>query len=223
MSKKECDRLKVLSTACEIGRTNAEVGRALGLSVRHVKRLKKALREEGPQGLAHGNRGRTPRHALSCELVTQVGSLYRSKYQSFNFSHFREKLEEMEGIEVSLPSVRRVLLAAGYRSPRKRRPPKHRSRRERRACEGALLQIDGSHHDWLEGRGPRMCLLAAIDDATGKVVGALSRQAEDAHSYFLLMREVIGRHGIPEAIYRDRYGVFQRNPKEAEDYSPQAK
>lgn len=217
MSKKECDRLKVLSTAAEMGRTNAEVAQGLGLSVRQVQRLKKALREEGPEGLAHGNRGRTARHALSPDVVVQVSSLYGGKYQAFNFSHFRDKLAEAEGMDLSPSCVRRILLGAGYRSPRKRRAPKHRSRRERRSCEGAMLQIDGSHHDWLEGRGPRMCLLGAIDDATGKVLGALFREHEDAHGYFLLMRAVVRRHGIPESIYRDRHGIFERDRKEREE------
>jgi transposase len=217
LSKKECDRVKVLSAAAEIGRTNAEIARALGLSVRQVQRLKKALREEGPAGLAHGNRGRTPWHALAEETISQVSELYVDKYQGFNFSHFRDKLVEAEGMDLSPSSVRRILLEAGYRSPRKRRPPKHRSRRERRSCEGAMLQLDGSHHDWLEGRGPRMCLLGAIDDATGKVSAALFRRQEDAHGYFLLMRAVVRGHGIPESIYRDRHGIFERDRKEREE------
>jgi transposase len=217
LSKKENDRVQVLVSAGESGRTNGEVARALGICVRQVQRLKKALREEGPAGLAHGNRGSIPKHALTQETAALVVYLYKTFYQGFNFTHFTEKLVEVEGTQVSRSSVRRVLLSAGYASPKKRRAPKHRSRRERRAYEGAMVQLDGSPHDWLEGRGPRMCLLGAIDDATGKVLGALFREHEDAHGYFLLMRQIAAKHGMPETVYRDRHGVFERNPKEPEE------
>jgi len=208
--------VRVLVSAGEIGRTNGEVALALGISVRQVQRLKKALAEEGPAGLAHGNRGNEPAHALPEEVAARVVELYETKYAGFNFSHYHEKLCEMEGIEISRPTVGRVLREEGHRSPRKRRPNKHRSRRERRACEGAMLQIDGSPHDWLEGRGPRMCLVGAIDDATGKVVGAVFREYEDSQGYFLMMRQVIRKYGIPETLYRDRHGIFERDPKEEE-------
>ncbi len=136
-----------------------QIAAALGLSVRQVQRLKKALREEGPVGLAHGNRGSEAAHGLPKDVAARVLELYETKYTGFNFSHFHEKLLEVEGIQVSSSTVGRVLRRAGHRSPKKRRRARHRSRRERRACEGAMLQLDGSPHDWLEGRGPRMCLL----------------------------------------------------------------
>jgi len=189
---------------------------AMGLSVRQVQRLKKALKEEGPAGLAHGNRGRSAAHAVSEEVAGQVVELYKDKYQGFNFSHFHEKLVEIEGVEVCRSTVGRVLKAAGYGSPRKRRGPKHRSRRERRSSEGAMLQLDGSPHDWLEGRGPRLCLVGAIDDATGKVPGAIFREYEDAQGYFLLMRGIVRKYGVPETVYRDRHGIFEREAKEQE-------
>ena len=131
-------------------------------------------------GLAHGNRGSEAAHALPEETVELVINLYKTKYTGFNFSHFHEKLTESEKIDISRPTVARILMGAGYISPKKRRANKHRSRRERKACEREILQLDGSPHDWLEGRGPRMCLVGAIDDATGKVAGAIFRQYEDA-------------------------------------------
>lgn len=217
MSKKENHRVQVLASAGESGRTNREIALALGVSVRQVQRMKKALVEEGPVGLMHGNRGSTARHALTPETAAQVVDLYKTEYLNLNFSHFTEKLVEVEGIRIHRSTVRRVLLAAGYRSPKKRRAPQHRSRRERRACEGAMLQIDGSPHDWLEGRGPRMSLLCGIDDATSKVLGGVFREHEDAQGYFLLMRQVVARHGIPETVYRDRHGIFERSPNEPTD------
>ena len=216
LTKKENQRALVLGSAQCTGRRNKEIAAALGLSVRQVQRLKKVLKEEGPIGLAHGNRGREAAHALLEEAAARVVELYETKYVGFNFSHFHEKLLESEGIEISRRTVGRVLRKASHRSPRKRRPNKHRSRRERKSCEGAMLQLDGSPHDWLEGRGQRMCLAGAIDDATGNVVGALFRQYEDAQGYFLVMRHVVTHYGIPETVYRDRHGIFERDPKQEE-------
>lgn len=146
LTKKENHRAVTPGAARCGGRTNKEIAAALGPSVRQVQRLKKALKEEGPTGLAHGNRGREPRNTLARDLIEQIVQLYRTKYMGFNFSHFHEELVEVEEIQISLRSVRWILVQAGFRSPRKRRPPKHRSRRERRACEGAMLQLDGSIH-----------------------------------------------------------------------------
>ncbi len=214
LSKEENARARRLATGQ--GRTNKELAQALGLSVRQVQRLKKALMEEGPAGLAHGNRGVRAAHALCEDVAEQIVSFYRGKYEGLNFSHFHEKLVEIEGMGACRSTVGRVLKAAGYGSPKKRRPPRHRSRRERRQREGAMLQIDGSPHDWLEGRGPRLCLIGAIDDATGKVTGAIFREYEDAQGYFLMMRQVVSRHGIPETVYHDRHTIFLRDPKEEE-------
>jgi len=216
LTREENRRAKVLATACTGGRTNKEIAQALGLSIRQVQRLKKTLRAEGPTGLAHGNRGTTASHALPEDLIGQVVDLYKSKYPAWNFSQFHEKLTEVEGLELCPSSVGRILKGAGYASPKKRRPPKHRSRRERKSCEGAMLQLDGSPHDWLEGRGPKMCLVGAIDDATSKVAGALFRSHEDSQGYFLLMRKVASKYGLPETIYRDRHGIFERDAREDE-------
>jgi transposase len=216
LSREENRRALVLATACAGGRTNKELAAALGLSIRQVQRLKKTLRAEGPTGLAHGNRGTTASHAVPGELAGAVVGLYKTKYPDVNFSQFHEKLTEIEGLELCRSSVGRILRAVGIASPKKRRPPRHRSRRERKSNEGAMLQLDGSPHDWLEGRGPRMCLVGAIDDATSKVVGALFRSHEDAQGYFLLMRKIAKNYGVPETIYRDRHGIFERDAREAE-------
>lgn len=216
MSREENRRAMILAGARDRGRTNHQIAQALGLSVRQVQRLKRVLNEQGPIGLAHGNRGRRAGHAASEEVIGKVVDLYKGKYAGFNFSHFHEKLTEFEGVELSLSSIRRILKGAGYASPKKRRAPKHRSRRERRSCEGAMLQLDGSPHDWLEGRGPKMCLVGAIDDATSKVTGALFRSHEDAQGYFLVMRRIVSKYGIPESVYHDRHSIFERGAHEQE-------
>ena len=122
-------------------------------------------------------------------------------------------LAEREGIHLSRQTVSRLLNRHGLSSIRQHRPPKHRVRRDRVPQEGMLRQIDGSHHRWLEDRGPRFVLLLAVDDATGTVANALFRPEEDTRGYFQLMNGVIRRYGIPLALYGDRHGVFKVNGK----------
>jgi len=150
------------------------------------------------------------------------GMLAQGPYQGFNHCHLTEVLAERESITLSGPSVRRILVGAGIKGLRKRRPPKHRSRRERYPAEEMLVQIDGSRrHDWLEGRGPYLSLIGAVDDATGKVLHALFREQEDAHGYFLLLRQIISSYGIPLALYHDGHGIFERPKGEKESVEEQ--
>ncbi len=209
LNKKEQQRLIVLNRmrSGELGGKQAAT--LLGVSLRHVWRLLAAYRIAGAAALAHGNRERSPCNKLDSAMSVQVRALAETTYTGFNNQHFTELLAEREGIVLSRSSVRRILLEVGIKSPRKRRPPKHRSRRERYPQEGMLLQTDGSDHDWLEERGPRLTLIGAIDDATGKVAHCLFREHEDAHGYFLLFREIVTRHGIPAAVYHDRHGIFE--------------
>ena len=136
-------------------------------------------------------------------------NLAGNTYSGANHTHLTELLREREGIDLGRQTVRRILTRAGLPSPRRRRPPKHRVRRERMPQAGMLIQVDGSHHPWLEQRGPRFALLLAVDDATGVVANAVFRQSEDTRGYFLLMEGLIRRWGIPLALYTDRHGVFK--------------
>ena len=207
----------VLEKRCSL----AEAAQLMGVSERHGWRLLAAYRQEGAAALAHGNRGHPPVHATSQEVKERVLALAHDPYAGFNYTHLSEVLAEHEGLYLSPATVGRILLAAGLKSPRRRRPPKHRCRRERYPQEGMLLQVDGSRHDWLEGRGPYLNLLAAIDDATGTVPHALFRDAEDAQGYFLVLKETIQTKGIPLALYSDRHSIFQRSPQEPETLAEQ--
>ena len=193
----------------------------MGLCLRQMRRLLAAYRKEGATALAHGNRGCRPVHALSGETGKQVIALAQGRYAGFNHHHLTELLAEREGLVLSRSSVWRILTAAGLRSSRHRRPAKHRCRRERYPQEGMLLQIDGSRHDWLEGRGPYLTLVGAIDDATGSVPYALFREQEDAQGYFLLLQEIVCSKGIPLALYSDRHGIFQRSVKDPDTLEEQ--
>jgi transposase len=207
LNRKEQKRAVVLGKVDRGELTAVEAGKVMGLSERHVRRLLAEYREDGPKMLAHGNRGRQPPHTLNSTVGSRVLDLYRDKYAGFNHLHFTEKLDE-EGIHLSYSSVHRILVKSGIKSPRKRRPPKHRKRRERRPQRGMMLQIDGSRHDWLEGRGPQLCLIAAIDDADGEVPYGLFRLQEDSQGYFLLTQEIAIRRGLPMSMYSDRHSIF---------------
>jgi transposase len=214
LSQKELQRIKVVENAVEGRLSVAEAAELLQLSSRQVKRLKRAYEAKDAGWVHHGNQDRQPSNAISEEVRRQVTDLARGKYAGFNDSHLQEKLVEKEGLKLSRASVRRILRLAGIRSPQKRRPPKYRSRRERRAQEGMLLQVDGSRHDWLEGRGAHLTLMGGVDDATNQVCCAhFQSEHEDSAGYLRLFRNLVEGRGIPWAIYRDQHGTLQRNDK----------
>ena len=221
LSKDEQMRLRVLNEV-EGGRLRAgEAAVMMKVSARHARRLRAAYRREGAAGLAHGNRGRRARNAVAAEMAERVVSLVRERYRGVNQQHLTELLEEEQGIRLSRSTVRRVLLRAGIGSPRTRRAPRHRGRRERKPCEGMLLQVDGSPHDWLEGRGPRLCLVGAIDDATSHVPAAVFRRQEDIEGYFAVLRQVVKTKGVPLSLYHDKHTIFVSPKKEEESIGGQ--
>lgn len=209
MHARDQQRSRVLTRWMAGELRTAEAIELLGLSERHAWRLRRRLLVEGPSSLVHGNRGRASTRRIPDDLRSRIVELARTRYDGANDCHLTELLAEHEGIVLGRVSVRRILRAAGCPSPRRHRPPRHRRRRERMPQEGLLLQLDGSRHDWLEGRGPWLTLLAAVDDATGRVVGATFRDEEDTAGYLELLRDVVGGNGIPAAIYRDRHGAFE--------------
>ena len=212
MSRKEWRKLDVVE---RIGRgelTIAEAAGALGISARQMKRVRKRVRRQGVAGLVHGNAGRSPRHKTPDAIRGHVLELRRGKYIGFNDQHFTEKLVEIEGIQLSRSSVRRMLRAASVEAVRGRRPQKHRRRRDRRPQAGQMILWDGSRHDWLEGRGPRLCLMAAIDDATGELLpGAHFVDQECTVGYLKVLRDIIQHKGVPLTAYMDRHGSLKRN------------
>jgi len=188
-----------------------QAAKGLGLTPRQVRRLRVRLREAGPAALIHGNRGRRSDCRLPEALTTQILTLARGRYAGLNDVHLTEKLTTVEGLVVSRATVQRVLRAAGLRSPRRRRPPRHRSRRPRKAQAGLLLQLDGSPCAWFGPTQPPCSLLAAIDDATGAVLAATFRAQEDAAGYLMLLRTLGMTVGLPAAVYTDAHGIFVRN------------
>jgi len=188
--------------------TVVQAALVMGVSERQCYRIKARVGKAGAKGVVHGNRGRRCKRKTEEKTVRRVVELARGKYQGLNDHHLTEKLEEQEKIKLCREKVRQLLRAHGIGSPKKRRGIQHRSRRERRASEGMMLQVDGSPHDWLQGRGPRLCLIGAIDDATSKVMGALFVQAESSWGYFKLFSDIFKQHGLPQSIYTDCHSVF---------------
>jgi len=213
LSTREQQRGQVITQILEGRLPVRDAARLLGHSIRHIHRLLARVRQRGPAALAHGNRGRSSPRRTAEKIRVRVLALARDRYAGSNDCHFTELLAEREAIRLSRSTIRRLLRQAGIGSPRTRRPPRHRRRRERMPQAGLLVQMDGSHHPWLEDRGPRLVLHAAIDDATGTVLAAVFRPEEDAHGYFLLLRRLIQRYGVPAAVYTDRHGLFRRDPK----------
>jgi transposase len=211
LSQKELQRVSVISTCIKGDLACASAAELLCLSVRQIKRLKKRMREAGEAALAHANRGRPSHRRLPERTRQAVLRLARTKYTGFNDHHLTEKLNEIEGFSLSRETLRRLLRKEGLGSPRKRRAPAHRQRRPRVAREGELLQLDGSPHDWLEGRGPRLTALGMQDDATGKILSAQFFVSETTEGYFHLLQRLLRRCGVPTAFYGDRSGVFVRN------------
>lgn len=216
LNTQEQKRVMVLNRILAGQLSTAEAAVLLKRSHRQVQRMLAAYRKEGAAAVIHGNRGRKPKHRIGDERRQQVIALAREPYQGCNQQHLRDLLAEREGIVLSRASVHRILQEAQLLPESKRRQPQHRRRRTRYAQEGMLVQIDGSRHAWLGERGAWLTLIAAIDDATGKLLAGVFREQEDTHGYFLLVRQMLQRHGRPLALYHDRHGIFQQTSKATE-------
>jgi hypothetical protein len=213
MSERQWKRADAVARVAAGKLTMAEAACVLGLSVRQVRRIRRRVETHGRAGLVHGNTGRAPVNKLDPAVSPRLVRLRREKYADFNDQHFTEKLAaEPEPLVLARATVRRLLRAAGVAAVRRRRPGRHRRRRDRKAQAGLMLLWDGSRHDWLEGRGPWLCLMGAIDDATGELLpGAHFVDQECAAGYLRVLRAIVAAHGVPWSIYMDQHGALRRN------------
>ncbi len=191
--------------------TLAAVTPALGLSYRQAQRLKAKVQAQGLKGLSHGNRSRPPANKAPQKLREQVLALSQERYRQFNDTQFCQELASVEGIVVGRETVRRWRREAGIRPKRRRRPAKHRRRRPRELAEGLMMLWDGSPHRWFGPESVPCCLMAAIDDATGKVLALRFVPQESAWAYLKLLEQVILRWGVPGSVYQDRHTIHQRS------------
>jgi transposase len=162
----------------------------LGLSTRQVRRKLKRFVAEGVNAIPHGNRGRTPHNVLDPELCARIVKLAGKDgpYHRFNICHMRELLAVNDGIRIGRSTLHKLVYPKAIASDQTDPPQRGvvRRRRLRKAAAGMMVQIDGSPHDWLEGRGPRMCLMGAIDDADNRVLHLHFRANEDAAEYLIM-------------------------------------
>jgi hypothetical protein len=210
MSQKERDRLVILRSVRDGERSQAEAARLLDLSARHVRRLLDRLDQDGDQVVVHRLRGRPSNRAIDPATKAAILAAYQEQYADFGPTLAQEKLAT-DGLHVAVETLRRWLIAAGLWQRQRQRDP-HRSRRPRRSCFGELVQIDASIHDWLEGRGETVVLIAMIDDATSRVL-ARFYPAGTVETHMDLLGRWLKKYGRPVALYSDRHSIFEPQDK----------
>jgi len=211
MSTKELSRLEVMQRLSRKQMRQKEAGQMLDLSVRQIKRLLRAYREKGAAGLVSQHRGRKANNRLPEEVKRKVLNLLKTKYQGFGPTLAHEKLVERDKLQLSDESVRKLMIEEGLWKARKAKKVVVHQLRERRACFGELIQIDGSPHDWFEGRAEACVLLVFIDDATGQVVQLLFVESESFFSYCQAAEGYFKQYGKPVAFYSDKNSIFRVN------------
>ena len=216
MSAKERERAHLVRLAVEGRLSQREGADRLGLCVRQFKRLVCCWRQEGDGGLVSRQRGRRSHNALDASLGERIADLLKGQYQGFGPTLASEKLLERDGIAVSRETIRRLQIELGLWRPKARRARRVFQLRDRRPRFGELIQIDGSPHDWLEGRGPRCTLIVFIDDATSRLVALRFVPSESAFAYFETLKGYLASYGRPLAFYSDRHSIFRVSKPDAE-------
>jgi len=208
MSQKEVRRAGLIEQILERKLTQQKVAEMLDLSDRQVRRLVKVVRKEGLEGLIHKNRGMEGNRGLCKRIRKKVLKIYAKKYHDFGPTLASEKLLELDKIRVDHDTMRRWLLEEGIKYEWQRRKRPHRKWRERKECFGEMVQMDGSHHDWLEGRGPELVLMGYVDDATGEKYAKfyLYEGTVPAMGSFKGYAE---EYGVPQSVYLDKHSTYK--------------
>lgn len=214
MSAKEIDKHEIIRRLIrrEINGTGA--ARLLRLSIRHVRRLKKKVERDGAKGLVHGSRGKHSHNQLPKKEREKIVALLRKHYPDFGPTFAAEKLKERHRINRDPKTIRQIMADKGLWRPRaKKKQKEHRTWRERKSAYGEMIQFDGSYEHWFEGRGNtgEVCLLAAIDDATGRVTHAEFSKHEGVFPVFTFWKEYLQKNGTPRSIYLDKFSTYHMN------------
>lgn len=207
MNRKERERLVVLSRVKDRDLSRAAAAEVLGVSLRQAHRLYLRFLAEGDRGLVHRARGKPSARKIARSEQDRAMELYRCAYRGFGPTFLAEKLGPDHGIWVSHDTVRRWLIAEGLLE-RGRKGRRSRRRRMRKERFGQMVQMDGSHHLWFEGRGPRCCLMVMIDDATGQLRGRFYG-GETLPAAMDVFGRWCGELGIPQSLYVDRAGIYR--------------
>jgi transposase len=207
---REIDRLRIIRDLLEKKILQRQAAEQLDLSVRQVRRISSRVRQSGSKGVIHGLRGRPGNHKLAPGLLERALKLVAAHYRDFGPAFANEKLQERHGLQLSAYALRKGMIKVGLWRAR-RHKPFHRAWRPRKACLGEMVQVDGSDHDWFEGRGPRCVLMAFVDDATSRVVLGRFGESEDTLTLMRLTWEYLRRYGRPQSFYVDKDSIYKIN------------
>src|SRR4030065_1925120 len=211
MSNQEITRLVAMQRIKDKRLTEEEADMMLNLRVREIKRLFRAYKARGAKGLISARRGKPSNHRMDAQVEQQVLDLLKEKYEGFGPTLAHEKLTEVHGLGISRESVRKLMIVEGVWKPKRAKKPLVHQMRERRACFGELVQIDGSEHAWFEDRGPKCTLLVYIEDANGELGELWVVPGEAYFAYFEASRHYLEHYGKPVAFYTDKHGIFRVN------------
>lgn len=211
MNQKDIDRSDVIKRTCEGELKQSQAAKRLGLSTRQVKRLCKSYRRDKTAGIVSKRRGKPSNRKIKEDIRLKIMALATRVYVGFGPTLMSEKLLERDEIKIGKEALRQLLIKEGLWNPKREKIKKTHQQRERRGCFGELIQIDGSPHDWFEGRGPKCCLIVFIDDATSEILYLCFEKAETTFGYFRGLFHTIKKYGVPLGLYSDRHGIFRVN------------
>lgn len=218
MSKKELDRSQVMRMVVEGQIKQKDAAKRLGLrSTRQIRRLVKEYRRHGPKGMVSKRRGKPGNHRINAELLVRAKALLEERYADFGPTLAHEQLSEAHTLSMSVETVRKYQIEWGLWQPKSRKHKRAFQLRERRPCFGELIQIDGSPHDWFEGRAPGCTLIVFIDDATGRLLYLRFVPAETTEAYMEGLRHYLGHYGRPVSLYSDRHSIFRVNTGDSDE------
>lgn len=218
MSQKELDRYGIVCRLIKREMNGTEAAKLLCLSIRQTKRLKARVKKDGSAGLIHGNRNKSSNRRLPKSKRSPIIKLLRKHYYDFGPTLAAEKLRKNHHLVHDPKTIRRIMIDEKLWQPRRKKgKPEYRSWRERKASYGELIQFDGSYEHWLENRNGtgETCLLAAIDDATGRIIEAKFGQDEGVFPVFSFWRQYLEKHGKPRNIYLDKFSTYKMGQKAA--------
>jgi len=218
MNKKEREILKTIIRLEEKTLDQKTAAKQLGIGVRQIQRLLTCYRLNGEKGLISKRRGKKSNYSLSDDLKNQIVKIINQNYPDFGPTFAREKLVENHGLHPSISTVRSLMIEHKIWVSRRIKTPKVHQRRMPREYYGELEQMDGSYHDWFEGRAPECCLLVVIDDATSRLMWLQFVKWESSFGYFNVLKEYIKKHGKPMSLYTDRLAVFETTRKTDKNY-----
>jgi transposase len=213
MTQEEVRRLQIVRKVLDKGMNQQEAAEYLGLCDRQIRRIVCRVRKNGDRGVIHRLRGQSGPRRLDPGLKVRILGLYRKQYPDFGPTLASEKLLERDKIKICDETLRLWLIEARLWSARQKTNPKTRSWRERKHHLGEMVQMDGSHHDWLEGRGPKLVLMGYIDDATGRFYGRF-HEYEGTHPAMESLGRYIRLYGLPKAVYLDKHSTYKNNQKQ---------